>query len=383
MKQVYFNHNPWNIHPVYQEMLNNSPKWIEYINKNDFWNEYQKTAINNNKNSILNKIKNFILEIIKKYYFLPNITFRKLPWDIIYSCQSIPLFWDYILDLDCYESLNRFSNKISENFLNKIILKFFLKQKRCKKIIFWSNNAKTWFQSYLGNSFNDKLEVIYPSIKVNHTFEDILSWKDWKNINILFVWRYFERKWWIFLLEAANRIIEKYNNINFFIISDVDKNTMSKYNHKNIQFLWLLNRESTLNYFKKSDIYLMPTYYDLFWYVFIESIAYWNIPISLDDYCINEIIDDWKDWFIIEWFKEKYFNKLNYKRIDKYLDLKILESNYLDKEKSNIINKIVDKLEFLINNKDVKNNFILNWFEKVKNWKFSIELRNKKILWLF
>lgn len=134
MKKVYFNHIPWNIHPVYQEMFDNPPEWIEYINKDDFWKNYQKTAINNTNNlNNIELLKQNIINFIKKYYFLPNITFKKLPWDIIFSCQSIPLFWDYVLDLDCYESLNRFSNKISENIINKFIVKFLLKQKRCKK----------------------------------------------------------------------------------------------------------------------------------------------------------------------------------------------------------------------------------------------------------
>lgn len=175
MKKIYFNHIPWNIHPVYQELLDNPLDWTEYINKNDFWKKYQNNILYKK-----NVLKEILLNLFKKMYFLPNIVFKKLPGDIIYSCQSIPLFWDYILDLDCYEWLNRFSNKLSNNFLNKLIVKFFLKQKRCKKIIFWSDNAKTWFQSYLGNLFNYKLEVIYPALKINHTFENILSGKNEK-----------------------------------------------------------------------------------------------------------------------------------------------------------------------------------------------------------
>ncbi|MDD5213795.1 MAG: hypothetical protein PHG82_05205 [Candidatus Gracilibacteria bacterium] len=134
MKKVYFNHIPGNIHPVYQEMFDNPPEGIEYINKDDFGKNYQKTAINNTNNlNNIELLKQNIINFIKKYYFLPNITFKKLPGDIIFSCQSIPLFGDYVLDLDCYESLNRFSNKISENIINKFIVKFLLKQKRCKK----------------------------------------------------------------------------------------------------------------------------------------------------------------------------------------------------------------------------------------------------------
>lgn len=377
MKKIYLNHIPWNIHPVYQEMFDNPPEWIEYINKDDFWTNYQNTILNIKWEWFLDKIKKLILSIVKKYYFLPNITFKKLSWDLIYSCQSIPLYWDYILDLDCYEWLNRFSNKISSNFLNKLIVKKLLKRKNCKKIIFWSDNAKIWFQSYLWNIFDYKIEVIYPAIKVNHTIDDILNWKDKKNINILFVWRYFERKWWMFFLEAANQIIWKYNNINFYIISDVDINIIKKYKNEKINFLWLLSRNETLDYFKKADIYLMPTFYDIFWMVFLEAFAYWAISISMNTFWVNNIIDNWNDWFVID-YKNK-FHTDKYKYIDKYnqnLDF-LLEKVY--EEKDYISKEIVDKLLFLINNREVKNKFMLNWFEKVKKGKFSIEFKNALI----
>jgi hypothetical protein len=69
---------------------------------------------------------------------------------------------NYVLDLDCYEALNRFSNRFSSGKVNKMIVRFFLRRKNCKAIIFWSENAKIGFQSYLGHEFDAKLEVIYP-----------------------------------------------------------------------------------------------------------------------------------------------------------------------------------------------------------------------------
>jgi len=380
MKKVYFNHIPWNIHPVYQEMLGNPPEWVEYINKNNFWKNYQDNTAQNNNSWVFIWFKISILNILKKIYFLPNITFRKLPWDITYSCQSIPLFWDYILDIDCYEALNRFSNRISENFINKFIVKFFLKQKRCKQIVFWSDNAMISFRAYIWNSFDYKIQVLYPAIKIDYNLDDILKYKNKSRIDILFVGRYFGRKWWKISLEIAERILDKYENVDFHFITQAGEDIINKYQNSNrIFFTWLLPRGEVIEYFKKADIYLMPTFQEIFGMVFLEAFAYWAIPVSTNTYAINNIIDDWIDWFVVD-YKNKFL-KSTYQYIDKYnSNIHLLLDKIYNEEKEEIIRKIFGKIEFLINNKEIRTEFMKKWFKKVENWKFSLINRNRKLI---
>lgn len=119
----------------------------------------------------------------------------------------------------------------------------------------------------------------------------------------------------------------------------------------------------------------MPTFNEIFWFVFLEAFAYWVIPVSLDTFAINNIINDWNDWYVINYNNK--FHTEKYQFIDEYnSNIDTLLAKINNEEKNDIINKIVDKLEFLINNKELRNKFILNWFEKVKNWNFSIEFRN-------
>lgn len=380
MKKVYFNHIPWNIHPVYQEMLSNPPKWVEYINKNNFWKNYQDNTAQNNNTWVFIWVKISVLNLLKKIYFLPNITFRKLPWDITYSCQNIPLFWDYILDIDCYEALNRFSNRISENFINKLIVKFFLRQERCKQIVFWSDNAMTSFRAYVWNSFDYKIQVLYPAVKMDHDWDDILKYKDKSRINILFVGRYFGRKWWKISLEIAEKILDKYENVDFHFITQASEDIINRYKNSNrIFFTWLLHRSEVIEYFKKADIYLMPTFQEIFGMVFLEAFAYWAIPVSTNTYAVNNIIDDWIDWFVID-YKNKFL-KNTYQYIDKYnSNIHLLLDKIYDEEKEEIVRKLFEKIEFLINNKEIRIEFMKKWFEKIENWKFSLVNRNKKLL---
>jgi hypothetical protein len=378
MKKVYFNHIPWNIHPVYQEMLDNPPEWIEYINKSNFWKNYQNTAIaNKTQLNFSIKFKNNIIIFLKKIYFLPNITFRKLPWDIIYSCQSIPLFWNYILDLDCYESLNRFSNRISENYLNKILVKYFLKQKRCKKIVFWSESAKKSFQSYLWSEFDYKLEVLYPWINSEINIDLLLSKKDKKEILITCIWKDFIYKSIIEILDASNIIISKYPQVKFLIIWQVDESIRNNYINKNIIFLWLLPRNQTIEILKKSHIFLLPTFIDIFWFTFLEAFSYWLFCIAGEGYATKEIVSSWEDGIIIQWYKVKNYDENTKKK--KNISLEHLKEFKSYQEKIKVVNEIVSAIIFFINNKSDSQIYLFNWFKKVNEWIFSIKNRNKKL----
>lgn len=384
MIKIYLNHISWNIHPVYQEMLDNPPDGVEYINSYQFWREYQKNVLNTETSFwVFWKILKKIFLFLKKGYILPNITFKKLPWNIIYSCQSIPLFWDYILDLDCYEAINRFSNKLSRNPLNKCIVKFLLKRRNCKKIVFWSDNAKTWFEAYFWKYFEDKSVVISPAIKVRHTIEDIFSWKDTTKINILFVGRYFERKGWDIVLDIANSITKKYSHIYFNFITQVPENLVSQYkDNSQINFLWLLEREKVVEYFKKSDFFIMPTFNEIFGMVFLEAFAYGAIPITMNTFATNNIIDNWQDGFVLE-YKNKFHNNV-YQYIDIYnSNIESLLEKINGEERQDIVNNIIDKIEFFIKNHNMKLNFVESWFNKVKSGKFSIEYRNQAIYNIF
>lgn len=372
MKEIYFSHIPWNIHPVYQEMLNHPPEGIVYINKEDFWDNYQKNIHLTEKNKILQKIETFL----KKIYILPNISFQKLPGDLVFSASKICLRNPYILDLEVYEALNRFSNKRSKNIINKWIVKSLLKRKNCKNIVFWSDNAKKGFQSYFWNIFDAKIEVVYPALSLSHDRNEILKCKEKSKLRFLFVGRYFERKGGLIALKVFEILSKRYENIYFDIISPVNPEIIDRYvNQRNISFLWLMPRQKVLEYFKKSDFYFMPTFQDTFGMVFLEAFAYGSIPISLNTFAVDNIIDDGIDGISIE-YKNK-FHTPNFQYIDVYnFDIDSLLQKIEKEEASQIISTIVSRLESLIENESLRQKFVSQWFEKVRGWKFSMDVKN-------
>lgn len=377
--QIYFNHVAWNIHPVYQEMLNYPPEWVIFLNAWDFGKSYQNTAKNNIKKTSLITLKDDFLGYIKSIYFLPNITFRKLRGDMVYSCQTIPLFGEYILDIDCYEAINRFSNKISNLSINILIVKMFLRQKRCKKIVFWSEAAKKSFQSYLWWEFNEKLEILYPSIAVQHDLDTLLLLKSRTVINIVTIAKDFIYKSWEEILEVAMKLLEIHDNLNFTIIWNVGSSLREKYKHSNIHFVWLLERDQVLAILVESHIFLLPTFIDIFWYAFLEAYSHGLISIWWDGFATKEIINNTVDGFIVDGYSQNVFDRVTYRK--NWTDLDDLISMRDNHEKKKIIQDIFQITNScIVNYSEYSNLFLPAWFEKVKNGKFSLSKRNGTLI---
>lgn len=374
MKKVYFNHIPWNIHTMYQEMLANPPKDTEYINKNDFENSYENTFEMNVKSTVYNKI----IEKLKKIYFLPNLTFKRLPGDIVFSCQSIPIFNDFILDLDCYEALNRFSRKHSENIVNKYIVKKILSLKRCKKIVFWSESAKLSFQSYIWNSLNWKLETVYPWINVENNLAVLRAKKPKTITKIVSIWKDFKYKWILDILKASQSILSKNQCIKIYIIWNVAAEHQEKYKDPQIEFLWLLPREQCLKYISESNIFLLPSFVDIFWYSYLEAFSLWTLAIAWESYASSEIIENWQDWIIIQNNSLRPFFDYSTKK-KSYISLE----DFVIEGDIELAWKIEKEIMKVIENKQIYDKHLEKWYEKVKNWKFSTDARNEKLFEIF
>lgn len=216
--RIHFNHFQGNIHPIYQHFLSHPPKGVEFVNVDDFGKNYQNTAISDTR-STLGGFVSDIMSKLKNLLPIPNVTLRKFDADLIFSCGSIPLFGRFILDIECYEALNRFSPSISENLINKAICRYLLSSDRCLAITCHSSSAVISVQSYLGDSLKHKLHDLHPAIgpsgisareKYSDTFE------------VLFVGRYFKRKGGDIALEVAKRVTESNPHVRFTFVTQLE-----------------------------------------------------------------------------------------------------------------------------------------------------------------
>jgi len=175
--------------------------------------------------------------------------------------------------------------------------------------------------------------------------------------------------------------LEKKSNCELIMISDFPKDVIREYsNHKNIKLIKAnLTRKELARYFQNVDIFVYPTRIDTFGFVLLEAMAHKLPIISTNLYAIPEIIEDGKTGFLvnplIEWYTKDGKPLLD-DDIKKYI---CSYQKYYSKNKEKYIKEIVEKIELLIKNKKMREKMGEKGFKQIKDGKFSIKERNKKL----
>tara|TARA_Y100000034_G_C6888615_1_gene408389 strand:+ start:638 stop:1738 length:1101 start_codon:yes stop_codon:yes gene_type:complete len=353
--RVYLQY-PWRFFPdspYYKYLLENIPKNIEYLNT-----EKQKGVITNSGKFLFSKhLKWKIREMIylfKISMINAHFTKSKKDYDLIHCAHCLSKNKDKPWVAD-FEGIWQFyvGNK---NYSLKEKIKKILLSKECKKIIAWTINIK---ESILKEfpEIKNKIEVVYPAIPMPK-----IKRKKHNNINLLFVARYFHGKGGLHALEAIDQLTKKYKNVQGIFISEIPEYILKKYSkNPKIKFYELMSQE---NLFKKiftmSDIFVYPGYRDSFGFSILESMSF-GIPIvTVNGFSRKELIENDKTGFVLD------FNR-------------IISRTEMRRHSEEIVKKIVDKTEILIKDKKLREKMSKNCIELIKNGKFSIKERNKKL----
>ncbi|GIU68445.1 MAG: hypothetical protein KatS3mg093_332 [Candidatus Parcubacteria bacterium] len=340
--------------PYYDYLTKNISNKIEYINIK----KSQGIIENINKFKLLNKLKRMIKLTIRNFFpFLPNahFTLTKKKYDLIHCAHCLSLNKKpWVVDI---EYVNQFWAGGIQKKQKKFILKL-LKSNYCKKILAWTE----WTKKEILREFpeiKNKIEVVYPAIS-----KQKFKKKKKKKITLLFVSRRFYFKGGLHALEVIDRLTKKYKNVNAFFISDIPIDIKKEYSkNKKIRFIKFISKKKLFtNILPQTDILIYPSYTDTFGFVMLEALSF-GIPIvTVGGQSRREIVNNKKTGFII---KEP-----------KNLNLKDLENLNSFKE---TINEIEKKTEVLIKNKKLREKMSKNCIEIIKNGKFSIKERNKKL----
>ena len=165
--------------------------------------------------------------------------------------------------------------------LADVIIAISIKSKRSlEKIVINKNKIKLIYNPYLLN--NNKFKK-----KKNSTF-----------FNILCLGRLTKQKNFILVIKAVNELVKQHPSIMLTIIGDGPLKKKLKQNaNKNINFLnWTNNIKK---YFLKSDLFILPSYYEGLPNVLIDA-AYYKIPsISTDCSGAKDILSNNKGGYII------------------------------------------------------------------------------------
>ena len=162
-------------------------------------------------------------------------------------------------------------------------------------IIAISTKSKKSLEKILINK--DKVKLIYnPYLLNNNKFKEKNKNKNF--FNILCVGRLTKQKNFLLVIKAINELTKKYPKIILTIVGDGPlKRDLIKIANKNIKFLnWTNN---TKKYFLKSDLFILPSYYEGLPNALIEA-AYYSIPsISTDCSGAKDILSNNKGGYII------------------------------------------------------------------------------------
>lgn len=350
--KVYLQY-PWKFpdSPYYKYLIDSPPKEIEFLNT-----EREKGAVTN-KRSL--KLMTFIKIRIRRWanklkLNIPNS--HKSPhgnYDLIHCahCLSKNKNKPWVTDVESIWSIFIGGNrtKKGQDKVRKILMR-----PNCKKILPWTKLLKKEYLE-LFPEIKDKIEFVYPAIS---KIKNLKKPKN-KKLKVIFVARFFQLKGGLMALEILDRLVKKLK-VEGIVISNVPNELKKKYS--NLTIYDLLPHKKVCNLMKSSDIFLYPCPNDTFGFSLLESMAY-GLPIvtiNTKRSSRREIIENNKTGFIFD-VKEKLF------------------TNKITKNEERVIKKMIKNTSILIKNKDIRLKMSKECIKTIKDGKFSVKVRNKKL----
>lgn len=351
--KVYLQY-PWKFpdSPYYKSLVQNPSKGIIYQN------------IINQKGVITNKnffwFSNFLKRNIRRFTRILNLSIPnahlspKGDYDLIHCAHSLSKNTDkpWVADIEMISSfaISGWNTKRGQDKVRKILL-----EKNCKKILPWTSSIKEIVINFYPEIKN-KLEVIYPAIP---EIKNLKKPKN-KNLKIIFVARYFDIKGGLIALEVLEQLRKKHN-IEGIVISNVPEFLKKKYSK--LKIYNLLPQKKVFEILKNSDLFLYPGSVDTFGFSLLEAMANGLPTITINTEGTKsrkEIIENNKTGLIFD-VKEK------------------LSFDKIEKNEEEVIKKLVENASKLIENKNLREKMSKNCIKTIKDGKFSVKVRNKKL----
>lgn len=346
---------PWRFSncSYYKFLLKKLPKTIKYINntKSDAYGKSRNYAIIHYLREYIKKIVRFVCP------WMPNIRYTKAGnYNLIHCAHCISANkFPWICDTEFVGQFwiaGNYTKNPSKYFVRK-----YMNSKYCKRILSWSE----WTKDGILKEFpklKNKIEVLYPGIP----YPKIKKKKKKKEVVLLYIAREFFTKGGGYALEIMDKMTKKYPNVKGVIISRVPKKIKNKYSkNKKIKIYELIPQEKLFNeIYPNADIFLYPSFTDTFGFALTEALSYGLPIVTVNGQSRKEIVDEEKTGFVIDFPKDFNWNniKINNKKIIKNLEIKTCK---------------------LIENYELRKEMSKNCRKVIKDGRFSIKERNKKL----
>jgi len=351
--KVYLQY-PWKFpdSPYYKYLLQDSPKEVQYLNI-----QKQKGVITSKRFFWLS---NFLKKNIRRFarILCPSMLNAHLSprgdYDLIHCAHCLSKNNDkpWIFDIEAFWQL-WVSTKETKKGLRKV--EKILNKNNCKKILPWTEKMKNELVEAFPK-LKEKIELVYPAIPLKK-----IKKKIGKDVTLIFSGRYFYWKGGLHALEAINQLTKKYPNVKGIINSEIPGEIKQKYSkNRKIEFYGLIPQEKLFELYEKADILVYPGYTDSVGFAYLESMRFGIPVITVDGWSRKEIITEGKTGFVLDRPKKFKWDKIG-------------------KDEEALINKMIEKTEELIKNKKLREKMSKNCIKEIKEGKFSIKNRNKKL----
>ena len=371
MIEVYFRKGG---HPAYDEIFNYPPEGVKYRMARMFSaGERDRPSII--PTSIRYKLKHSTFGLYRKLWGNVNAIPLKSSEDLIYSSGGLMVTtnkpWATDIEHGCALIGYRQHERNLEGVLRKT--KEHIKSHKCK-ILPWSNAAKRSLENLLETKeFEEKIEVVYPAM---HFEKFTKKKKDTDSINFLYINRKFYGKAGLETLQSFDALSKRYD-ITMTFLSNTPLNVFKKFDkNKKITFIESpIPHDKTLKLYKNADIFILPTLFDCFGFVFLEAMAYQLPIISTNIFAVPEIVEDEKTGLLVspevQMYNDKYlFEFPNISALSDYVKRHPLEK---------LQRQLEEKMEILIQDRQKRLSFGKNGRKMVEKGKFSIERRNEQL----
>ncbi len=380
MRKVYFFSG---MHPIQESIIKSPPPGYEVIS-NVSSKDFETIREYSTKYSILKMGASKVYNLLD----LPRLIYINRNCDIIHTTSGvIPLNKKpFVVSAEYYSSFVGLQHERALKNSTQKRVKRFLSSDSCRKILPFSNASR---RSII-NAFNpepkdflDKIEVLYPAItpkEYKRTFGK-------EKIKILHIGNGFFEKGGRELFEAISILNKDYKyDVELCSITGAPVhymkeflNFISKYKHNlNYKIITETMPRKTLfdYYYNNYDIFVLPSYGDLFGYVFLEAMSTGMPLIGTDVFAIPEIIENGKNGFLVKCpispFESNYIRKSN-DAVKTYLK-EIVHSKFPD-----VVYELVEKLQVLIEKPNLREKMSNNGYKAIKDGKFSIINRNNQL----
>jgi glycosyltransferase involved in cell wall biosynthesis len=195
---------------------------------------------------------------------------------------------------------SKFKSYISYLY-DKIIWKWIFK--RADKILAISEASKKFI---IRDFVNRKIDVFYRGINIPDIVEggENLKEKFPQKIIIWYVWRLYKWKNVESLIKAYEGLDDKYKIESSLVIvwDGEDYNYLKSISKdENIYFAWWKSFEEALDYQKQFDIHIHSS--SPWWWLattLLQAMYFWNLIVATPNEWANEVIIDWKNWFLLK-----------------------------------------------------------------------------------